>query len=67
MIEECLGLSNQTKNFNTHIVPLLDKKLIQRTIKDKPNSQYQKYQITNIGTIVNSIVQNNSKDNQTEA
>lgn len=65
-ILDYINLTNQTKNFSTHIEPLLEKGLIQRTIKDKPNSQFQKYLITNIGKVVYSIIQNNFKDNEIE-
>lgn len=59
ILEDCLSLTNQTKNFTTHIEPLLDKKLIQMTIKDKPKSQYQQYVISNTGKVVSYIIENN--------
>ena len=62
ILEGCLGLSNQTKNFNTHIEPLLEKGLVQRTIKDRPNSQFQKYLITNVGKIVSYILEHDQKE-----
>ena len=56
ILEDCLQLTNQTKNFNTHVEPLLGEKLLQRTIKDKPKSQYQKYFTTPAGKAVLYIV-----------
>lgn len=44
-----LGLDNQTKNFNTYIKPLIDYEIIELTIPDKPNSQLQKYRLTEKG------------------
>lgn len=49
ILEDCLELSNQTKNFNKYIIPLLDLNLIQRTLPDRPNSQHQKYFLTKEG------------------
>lgn len=44
-----LELSNETRNFTRHILPLLDNKLIQMTIPNKPRSMNQKYIITGLG------------------
>lgn len=60
ILEDCLHLTNQTKNFTTNIQPLLDLKLIRMTIKDKPNSQSQQYVISNAGKVV-SYVRSNFK------
>lgn len=62
ILEGCLGLSNQTKNFNTYIEPLIEKGLVQRTIKDRPNSQFQKYLITNVGKVVSYILEHDQKE-----
>ncbi len=52
ILEDCLGISNQTKNFKTHIEPLIKQNLLQLSIKDKPQSQFQKYFITTKGKIL---------------
>lgn len=56
ILEDCLGISNQTKNFKTHIEPLIKQNLLQLSIKDRPQSQFQKYYITSKGKIVLYIV-----------
>ncbi len=58
ILEECLGLTNHTTNYKKHIEPLLSRGIIQQTIPDKPNSQYQKYFRTKIGKIVLYILNN---------
>jgi len=52
ILEDCLGVSNQTKNFKTHLEPLIQKGLIQVTIKDKPSSQHQKYILSRKGKVI---------------
>ncbi|PKQ62521.1 transcriptional regulator [Labilibaculum filiforme] len=63
ILEQCLMVSNQTKNFNRHIEPLIALDLIQRTIKDKPQSQHQKYFTTHKGRLV-LLIKNNEGDNK---
>ena len=50
-IMELLGISVQTKNFNKHIYPLIDKELLSMTLPDKPKSKQQKYITTEKGNI----------------
>lgn len=64
ILEECLGLSNQTKNFNTHIQPLMDLGLINLTIPNKVTSQYQKYFTSNIGKSVLASIKNRDKNDE---
>ena len=58
ILEDCLGLTNQTKNFTTHVEPLLKLRLIQMTIKDRPSSSHQQYVATNSGKVVAYIIRN---------
>ena len=44
-----LEIGNQTKNFNTNIKPLLENRILEMTLPDKPNSQHQKYRLTTKG------------------
>lgn len=66
ILEECLEISNQTKNYNTNIEPLIKKGLIEFTIKDRPNSQLQKYVTTLKGKVVMYLYEqmNNENDHQ---
>ena len=41
-----LNISNQSKNFNKHIAPMISLGIIQSTVPDKPNSKFQKYVTT---------------------
>jgi ATP-dependent DNA helicase RecG len=56
-ILEDLGLSNQTKNYKTIILPLLEYKMIAITIKDIPTSKHQKYVITSLGKKVVQLLE----------
>ena len=44
-----LNMSNQSKNFNKHISPMIGLELLELTIPDKPNSKLQKYITTKEG------------------
>ena len=61
ILEEGLGISNQTKNFRANISPLLEADILQLTIKDRPQSPLQKYLLTNKGNILLAIFKNNKK------
>ena len=59
ILEDCLRISNQTKNHTTHIQPLVDKGLIEPTIKNIPNSKHQRYFTTPAGKVVSYILNEN--------
>ena len=61
ILEQCLKLSNHTTNFKKHIEPLILNKLLQYTVPDRPNSQFQKYLLTVKGKVVLYIL-NKSED-----
>lgn len=44
-----IGVTNQTKNFNAHILPLITDGYLELTTPDKPNSKNQKYKVTEKG------------------
>ena len=48
-IMDLLGISVQTKNYEHHIVPLLEKGLLAMTLPDTPKSKNQKYVTTEKG------------------
>lgn len=43
------GLASVYLNYKRHVLPLLEQKLIERTIPEKPNSRLQKYRLTKKG------------------
>jgi ATP-dependent DNA helicase RecG len=48
-ILEFLGVTNQTKNFKTNILPLIEAGYLRQTIMDKPNSKKQRYETSEKG------------------
>jgi ATP-dependent DNA helicase RecG len=44
-----IGISNQSKNYKEYIWPFIKAGIIEMTIPDKPNSQHQKYRLTEKG------------------
>jgi ATP-dependent DNA helicase RecG len=56
-ILEEIGLSNQTKNYKTIILPMLENKMLTITIKDMPTSKHQKYIITSLGKKVAQLLE----------
>jgi ATP-dependent DNA helicase RecG len=51
-IFKIIGLTNQTKNFRSTIVPLMEQGYLKLTIPDKPTSKKQKYHTTLSGRSV---------------
>ena len=58
ILEDCLGISNQTKNFKHHTDNLLDLSLLRRTLPNTPTSKLQKYYTTEGGKICLSLLEN---------
>jgi len=48
-IFDFLQMSNETRNFNRHVLPLLNSKLIIMTLPAKPRSMNQRYITTDLG------------------
>ncbi|WP_452219289.1 RNA-binding domain-containing protein [Lacinutrix undariae] len=58
ILEDCLGISNQTKNFKHHTDNLLSLSLLRRTLPNTPTSKLQKYYTTEGGKICLSLLEN---------
>ncbi len=54
-----MNYSDRTKFRKKYIYPLLDAEIIQMTIPDKPNSRYQKYQLTVKGLELIELLKSN--------
>lgn len=54
--ENCLGLKIHTDNFKRYIDPLLNIKVLNKTLANVPNSPLQKYFTTEIGFIALLII-----------
>jgi len=63
ILEYCIGVTNQTKNFTTHIEPLIELGLINMTLPKKPTSQLQKYFTSNKGKGILYVLRNNNTSN----
>jgi len=48
-ILEHIGKTNQSKNYKEYLWPFIEGGIIEMTIPDKPNSQHQKYKLTEKG------------------
>ena len=44
-----IGMNGDTRSFKRHIEPLIEARLIEMTVHDKPNSRLQKYRLTDSG------------------
>jgi len=44
-----IGKTNQSKNYKEYLLPFIEGGIIEMTIPDKPNSQHQKYRLTETG------------------
>ncbi len=52
ILENTLKRTNQLKNYNRYLEPLITAKLLARTVPDRPNSSQQKYYTTERGQLV---------------
>lgn len=61
ILEDCLGITNQSKNFKTNVEPLIKSGLIELTVKDRPQSQFQKYFTSKKGKVILFIHQHKNE------
>ncbi|GAA4397114.1 hypothetical protein GCM10023187_06030 [Nibrella viscosa] len=57
ILEDTLKRTNQVKNYNRYMKPLLSAKLLARTVPDRPNSSQQKYFTTDRGHFVLKLLE----------
>lgn len=57
ILENTLHITNQLKNASRYIEPLLEAKLLARTVPDRPNSSQQKYYTTERGHLVLQLLE----------
>ncbi|MGV8090236.1 MAG: RNA-binding domain-containing protein [Mangrovibacterium sp.] len=61
ILEVLLGVSGQTKNRRRYLDPLLKQNWVELTIKENPNDQNQKYQLTNRGRLLVELLKQANK------
>jgi ATP-dependent DNA helicase RecG len=57
ILEDILKLTNQLKNYNRYLEPLLTAKLLARTVPERPKSSQQKYYTTERGHLVLQLLE----------
>ncbi|MBN2570500.1 MAG: putative DNA binding domain-containing protein [Ignavibacteriales bacterium] len=58
-ILKVFGITNLFKNYESHILVMIDNELLERTIPDKPKSPKQKYRTTDKGKKLLNLLTNN--------
>ena len=61
VLENALHLTNHTRNFDRYIEPLLEAKLLARTVPERPSSSQQKYYTTERGHLVLQLLEKTAR------